>query len=744
MLPFIENLNRFGQWLVARMWQMSIELTILAAVVLLVIYLLRIKSPTIRHAFCCLILAKPVATFLITSPVSIYGLLSPAVDRAAPPAILVPADGAGRGASQAYRRPMMPYDYPKRMPVSPESAPVPFWRQIHETVDRSGIVACIWLVLALALGLRLVFGFAYVAFLRQTAAPQRDGPVAELVPSVSSALRLRTPVTVAATDVAHGPVLAGIMRPVILLPRRLIAELTPQQMRYVIAHELVHVRRRDNLVLLIQRLAEMCFFFHPVVWLCGWIMRREAEAACDDAVLAAYAAPAEYADSLTRVAEMKCGFTRRLLVNTFAAAESNFARRVRRILRGRAARGTIWLSVASVVAMVGVALLGLPAASESKKTDSTKKDSDMTTKSEPENAAVKRDGDKVWIDGVPTLGWGKGKECTFAGALESALTATEHPYGYADIMGLTGLAFRVRWYRGRTGQRWCPSSPVGEFPEEISAIQNATGWRFHLENQLGQTTPNMEPFAPAIKDAIDAGTPVLAYGTKLNMATVYGYEAGGQTFLLRDYVQGESPLRLHRSKIGPMLIFLREHVSPMDRREALVEALSTAARNWRREAVQSEKGEYLYGDAALAAWVDDLGKADGIKQDERENLFFVSWWNYNCLADVRRAAGVFLKDGAALLQEEGAESLKRAASLYEKESELLGAVFGRKDAFLGPWSGKTIQDWSAPARKREQEILSEARKIEAAAIAEIEKALTLEGIDVVAPTPVQGSSAHGN
>jgi len=744
MDTFVETANGFGQWLVVHLRQMSIELTILAGVVLAVLYLLRIRSPALRHAFWCLVLAKPVATFLLASPLSLYWFLrpppAPVVRQAEPPAV-VEYDAR---PVQWSERAMYPHRQPIAAPMPPRP---PAWQQL----DRHGAVALGWVVVAVGLGLRLVIGSAYVRFLRRTSTPRPTGPLAELVAEAAKTFRIRRRVAVATSDVPHGPVLAGVLRPVILLPNRLVALLSTDQMKLIIAHELAHVRRRDNLLLVIQRLAEMLFFFHPVVWFCGWVMRREAEAACDDAVVRAFGGSTAYADSLTRVAEMKCGITRRLLVNTFAAAESNFSQRVRRILDERVGRMRFGLSVAGVVALVAIACVGLPTAAARKaKLEAPDKETAMQgerTKAPPDakdaggqkvasnktnqrSANVKRDGKKVRLAGVPTLGWGQGKECTFAGALESALAVTEHPYKYADIMGLTALAFRVRWFQGHTGQRWCPSSPVGEFPEEMEAIQKATGWRFRLENLLGQAHPQVERFAPDIKSAIDAGRPVLAYGTKLNVATVYGYEAGGKVFLLRDYVNGEPPLKLDASKIGPMLIFLREHARPMDPRGALIEVLSTAVRNWRREPMPSEKGKYWYGDAALAAWIKDLGQADKLQQKDRENLFFVSLWNYNCLFDARKTACVFLKESAKLFKEEGAEALERAAAQYEKQDKLFGAVFGTKDAFFGPWSGKSIKDWSAAVRKREQEVLAEAREIETIAIAEIEKALTAEGIEV--------------
>ena len=79
MIHLTELLNSLGRWLVANLWQMSIELAILAAVVAAAIYLLRIKSPAWRHLFWSLVLAKPLVTLLIASPVSLYWSTADAV-----------------------------------------------------------------------------------------------------------------------------------------------------------------------------------------------------------------------------------------------------------------------------------------------------------------------------------------------------------------------------------------------------------------------------------------------------------------------------------------------------------------------------------------------------------------------------------------------------------------------------------------------------------------------------------------
>ena len=69
--------------------------------------------------------------------------------------------------------------------------------------------------------------------------------------------------------------------PVIVLPPALAANLTAEQLRVVLAHELAHIKRHDYLINLLQRLVEALLFFNPPVWWISRQLRLEREAACD-------------------------------------------------------------------------------------------------------------------------------------------------------------------------------------------------------------------------------------------------------------------------------------------------------------------------------------------------------------------------------------------------------------------------------------------------------------------------------
>ncbi|HUU69052.1 MAG TPA: sigma-70 family RNA polymerase sigma factor [Planctomycetota bacterium] len=314
---------------------------------------------------------------------------------------------------------------------------------------------------------------------------------------------------------------------------------------------------------------------------------------------------------------------------------------------------------------------------------------------------VRHEGDKVWIDGVPSLGWDK-HQCTYAGALEAAMAVTERPVSYTHLMGVTGLAFRTRWFQGRIGQKWCPSSPVGEFPDEIAATQKATGWPMQVI--CVPDDPKMERFAIQIVASIDAGRPVPAYEPGLNMDTIYGYRDGGNTMLLKDYFKGD--IEMPVEKLGWMLLILQDPVQPLSKRDAFLQGLRIAVRNWRREPAPSEKGEYLFGDAALARWAEDLGTIDTLNAADKENLMFVSKWCFASMWDARAEAARFLEQNANELGDNAKTAIERAAEIYRQEANLLRNV---------------VQGNQSDDRKRE--FLAEARTIEAAAIAEIEKAL---------------------
>ncbi len=130
--------------------------------------------------------------------------------------------------------------------------------------------------------------------------------------AVARASPLRFPRRPASVKIRSSPGLlepgvVGGLRPILLLPEGIAERLTPPQLEAVLAHELCHVRRRDNLFASIHMMVEAMFWFHPLVWWIGARLVEERERACDEEVLSLGSEPRVYAEAILNVCKLYVG-----------------------------------------------------------------------------------------------------------------------------------------------------------------------------------------------------------------------------------------------------------------------------------------------------------------------------------------------------------------------------------------------------------------------------------------------------
>ncbi len=108
--------------------------------------------------------------------------------------------------------------------------------------------------------------------------------------------------------------------------------LTPPQLDAVLAHELCHIRRRDNLLAAIHMLVEALFWFHPLVWWLGKKLVDERERACDEEVLRLGGEPHIYAEAIVNICKL---YMESPLVCMSGVTGSDLKKRVEAILVNR-------------------------------------------------------------------------------------------------------------------------------------------------------------------------------------------------------------------------------------------------------------------------------------------------------------------------------------------------------------------------------------------------------------------------
>jgi uncharacterized protein (TIGR03435 family) len=157
------------------------------------------------------------------------------------------------------------------------------------------------------------------------------------------------------------PGVFGIRKPVLLLPVGITERLTPVQFEAIVAHELTHARRHDNLAAAIHMVVETLFWFHPFVW---WIEARlveERERACDEEVLRMGSDPQDYAEGILSVVKF---YLESPLACVSGVTGSNLKKRVEAIMINRNANNLsfgrkLLLVIAAMLALTGPFVIGV-------------------------------------------------------------------------------------------------------------------------------------------------------------------------------------------------------------------------------------------------------------------------------------------------------------------------------------------------------------------------------------------------
>jgi beta-lactamase regulating signal transducer with metallopeptidase domain len=223
------------------------------------------------------------------------------------------------------------------------------------------IMFALWYVVATILVLRLIGSYVRLQQLKANASP--------LPPIYQHRVRRwleacggHRAARLCLSDKVPMPVAIGLSDPVIVLPERLIEQLSDEEFDQIGLHELAHLQRWDDYTNVFQKIVEALLFFNPAVYLIGRQLTLEREIACDDRVIAATGKPLTYAWCLTRLVEATA-LTRQALPALGAlSTRRQFAIRIERLLERRRSGFSLAARFAAAAACVAIAAALLAAA----------------------------------------------------------------------------------------------------------------------------------------------------------------------------------------------------------------------------------------------------------------------------------------------------------------------------------------------------------------------------------------------
>lgn len=181
----------------------------------------------------------------------------------------------------------------------PPMKTMPFWT-LERAREAASAILFVWICGTGFLIFRLIRGLKKVRKIRLTSFSVENSKLEDALTWLQS--RQGMPVVpVRFSSRLNSPIVVGPYRTTVILPAKLLDRLTDLQLRCVLAHELNHVRQRDPLVGLIQRIVEAGYWPHPFVHLLNRDLIRAREEVCDNVALHGTTAPL-YADTLLTVA----------------------------------------------------------------------------------------------------------------------------------------------------------------------------------------------------------------------------------------------------------------------------------------------------------------------------------------------------------------------------------------------------------------------------------------------------------
>jgi TonB family protein len=165
------------------------------------------------------------------------------------------------------------------------------------------IITAAWLLVMAFFSAQLFIGWTKVrALVRGATDNPLPDEVATALQQQCERLHLPAP-AIKLHDGIAGPVLAGVMRPTLLLPADSANEMGCAEVAAVLAHELAHLRRRDPLMHAACSLLLVPVGFHPAALWAARCVRQTREMACDAEAADHIGSSADYAWALLQVAE---------------------------------------------------------------------------------------------------------------------------------------------------------------------------------------------------------------------------------------------------------------------------------------------------------------------------------------------------------------------------------------------------------------------------------------------------------
>lgn len=220
------------------------------------------------------------------------------------------------------------------------------------TVDMWKIAAYIWLIGIIIMVSIIMVSYMKTAKILKQQVTNYDNRIKVLIGECKRELDIRRNISVICTQSFSAPFVYGFFKPMIVIPQNLFNIMRDDQIRSVLLHEMVHIKRYDPLMRFLMLCLQAIHWFNPIIWFSFSWLAKDCECACDAAVIKDYDHDkrVSYASALYSLAENN----RRNLLPLLGFGESNIKKRIKDVLKRR--RYSIFSIIAAVLIIIVLAV----------------------------------------------------------------------------------------------------------------------------------------------------------------------------------------------------------------------------------------------------------------------------------------------------------------------------------------------------------------------------------------------------
>jgi beta-lactamase regulating signal transducer with metallopeptidase domain len=366
MEAFLEQINSIGKAFVNFAIPMLVQSSVLIIIVLALDFLLRKRTRSVfRYWIWMIVLVKlmlPPTLSLPTSPAYWFGNKITQVSNASeafstaddsyntisPYKNRYPQTDIGMGVMVST---FYPNGYASKLPAVPSI-----------TLSWQGSTFLVWAA---------AFIFMVILLIRQTLFVRRlirqsqmaDGNMRDILEQARLQMGIKNKIALKLSENALSPSVCGLIRPTILIPKKLAEKINSNDLYAILLHELAHVKRYDLWISLIQAILQIIYIYNPLLWITNFIIRDIREQAVDEMVLVSMGSQAEeYPETLLNISRYSFGSVAPSL-RLIGVAESKKALFTRiKHITSRPFPTSAKLGLSGMMAIIIAALIFLPMA----------------------------------------------------------------------------------------------------------------------------------------------------------------------------------------------------------------------------------------------------------------------------------------------------------------------------------------------------------------------------------------------